>query len=82
MWRILDFYKEDINKADLPFLVIEKCAHKEIEFEKIEDIFDKKLMENAQEEWDLWLRDIVVPSLPKREDVFIELKALLAEIFN
>lgn len=82
LWRVLGFYKEDINKADLPSLVIKKCSHKGIEFEKIEDIFDKKLMENAQEEWDLWLRDIVVPSLPKREDVFIELKALLAEIFN
>ena len=82
LWRILGFYKEDINMAALPALIVKKCAHKGIEFKKIEDIFDKKLMENAQEEWDFWLRDIVVPSLPNREDVFAELKLLLDEIFS
>jgi len=82
LWRILGFYKEDITKTDLPSLVIKKCSYKGIEFKQIEDIFDKKLMENAQEEWDLWLRDIVVSILPNREVVFAELKTLLAEIFN
>ena len=82
LWRVLGFYKKDINKDALPALVVKKCAHKGIGFKKIEDIFDKKLMENAQEEWDFWLRDIVVPSLPNREDVFAELKLLLDEIFS
>lgn len=54
---------------------------KRIIFESIDGIFGKKLLAHDQQEWNFWLRDIVVPSLPEQDFVFSKLKAFLNKIF-
>ena len=81
MWSILSTYKEKIDAEALPELVHQKCAAKGIVFNGIEDIFNNTLMKNAQQEWERWLKDIVIPFLPDRTMVLESLQKNLGNIF-
>jgi len=81
LWSILSTYKEKIDTEALPELVHQKCAAKGIVFNGIEDIFNNTLMKNAQQEWERWLKDIVIPFLPDRTMVLESLQKNLGNIF-
>jgi len=81
LWRIFKDYYKDLNLEILPNLVKHKCFHKNVSFNEIEDIFQEKLMANADKEWTAWLSD-VVRELPEKQVVIEELRYILREIFG
>lgn len=82
LWRIFHSYQQTLNYQILPELTHKKCAHKQVAFTSVSDIYNDKLMKNAQEEWNQWLKDIVFGELPDRALVLAELKAFLEGVFR
>lgn len=81
IWRILKSYSDKLHLNILPDLVQKKCAHKAVSFEKIEDVFQEKLLLNLEQEWQPWLADIV-KNLPNKGIVLSDLREILIPIFN
>lgn len=51
LWRIFGEYDDQIDKKTLSNLVTQKCALKSIQFQSMDDLFQKRLMEYISE-WD------------------------------
>lgn len=82
LWSILKYYAGEITPDIIPNLTQEKCAHKSVIFDNINDIFNEKLMLNVDEEWESWLGGIVVSGLPEKCVVIQDLKENLGKIFK
>lgn len=80
LWRILGDYGEQIDKAILPALVNQKCENKSITFQRVDDLFEVRLIEHLIE-WERWLSP-VMPNLPKKDIVISELRMQLKGIFE
>lgn len=80
LWRILKEYSKEIDVKQIPSLTQKKCAHKNVVFNGIEDIFQHKLLENFEKEWIYWLSDIV-QDLPDKDQVIKDLRSHFSKIF-
>lgn len=80
LWRILREYGPAIDRASIPGLVKRKCDIKDVVFNGIDDIFQSRLMEILKKDWDQWLSPIV-PMVPEREELLIDLRAELEKIW-
>lgn len=81
IWRILTSYAHNLNLEKFSQMVEEKCSHKGINFQGIDDIFQEKLILNMEKEWESWLSGIVT-DIPDRNTVLLDLKSKLAGLFK
>ena len=80
LWRIFHEYGHEINQIALPDLVKQKCAHKGIQFESEEQLFQEILLKHLVE-WNTWLSK-VVPNLPDKDTVLNDLRVQLKRVFG
>lgn len=78
LWRMFSTYKEIINVDLIPDLAAKKCAHKNLVFHGLTDIFAENLMQNLDTAWEQWVRPLVV-TLPEKKLVIEELKRIFEE---
>lgn len=80
LWSIFNTYKNNLNYVIIPEIVNQKCIHRGVVFEKVEDIFTDQLMENLKISWQQWVRPLV-NNLPELEEVIRKIKAEMYLIF-
>lgn len=80
LWRIMGSYSDMLKLDIIPALVKQKCLHKGVPFDGIDDIFQENLILNLEKEWESWLSDIV-PNLPEKDLVISDLKRTLGKVF-
>ncbi len=73
IWRIVTDFQKVLDWSNIPNLIQNKCIHKHVVYNGIDDIFQEKLMINVDNEWEKWL-SAVVNDLPQKKEVIDALK--------
>ena len=81
IWRILNTYKNQLDFTNFYVLLHEKCAAKNVVFEKTEDFFEKDMLAYVEKTWEQWLSPLV-PELPTYNQIIEELKPQIEAIIK
>ena len=62
LWSVLGTYQEGLNLTDLGDRLREKCRLRHVDFDRPEDFFDPRIVDNVLLEWEssleLWVRGL------------------------
>lgn len=81
LWRILGFYRDQMDFADFAPFVAAKCAVRQVTFMDAEDFFQPAMLAHVQSTWNQWL-DPLVPDLPPFETVVRSLRPQIAQLLS
>jgi predicted nucleotidyltransferase component of viral defense system len=81
LWRLFTTYGSQIDKNQLPSLLQQKCAHRNVGYSRIEDFFTPELMTEAKTHWQGNLRPFV-SELPECELVLHDLRTLMDAVLQ
>ncbi len=79
LWCILKNYSYSVNSARVIQTLIQKCSHREVSYENINDFFTIELVQEARLHWQSTL-GILLKELPACEQVLSETKALISKL--
>lgn len=79
LWRVLGAYREQMNLADFPALLRDKCAVRNVAFAIPEDFFHERMLAYVEKTWEQWLGPLV-PGLPSFGAVIGELRPNVASL--
>ena len=80
LWRVLKKFGAGLQKEILPELLAKKCAHRDVKYERLEDFFTPRLLQETRGNWEKNLGNFV-KNLPPCDDVLNELKEMLPKFF-
>lgn len=80
LWRLLQDFEKDIDKALLPELLLLKCKHKGVSYAELSDFFTDDLVSEARTHWDGNLGSFI-RDLPVCDTVLDDLRNLLPRYF-
>ena len=81
LYSINDVYNDRINWSEVSKHLESKCAHKSIYYESIENFFDEQVIEDAKNQWGMWLDHLTQRPL-EFSDVLAKLKRVMADKFT
>jgi predicted nucleotidyltransferase component of viral defense system len=81
LWRVLGAYKNQMDLADFPAFLTEKCAVRNVTFMSPEDFFQEAMLAYIEKTWDQWLGPLV-PALPSFKTVIGELHPQIAALVS
>lgn len=82
LWRLFNTYEHQIQGKTLRKIVPQKSKNKGVHFKNISELFNEKLITHTENEWDVWLKDVVPGSLPAQKEVLEYLKVTLFSVFH
>lgn len=78
LWRVFGAYAKVLKKRTLPDLLWKKCAHRGVEYEKLDDFFTERLVAEARANWERNL-GAFVKDLPPCDQVLQELRVMISK---
>ena len=82
LWRILNQYNDGLDGKQITKLLDQKCKHREVSFQSLDDFFSEELVSEAHKHWEANLAPFLV-ELPECSVVLEDLKGLLSGlVFN
>ncbi len=77
LWQVLGAYKEQMDLADFPAVLRQKCAVRNVSFRGPEDFLPHTMLDSIEKTWNQWLGPLV-PALPPFQTVIGELRPQIA----
>ena len=80
LWRILEDLGDTLDPSQVRAILENKCEHREVAFQCVDDFFTDELVHEARVAWDESLGTVVVGELPPWEHVLERLKSLVGQL--
>lgn len=80
LWRVLTTFGDTLDRTCLPALLAQKCAHRGVSYQSLEDFFTEPLVAEAMKQWKTNIQTFAAGA-PPGERVLEELRALLPGFF-
>ncbi len=80
LWRILEDLGDTLDTDQVRAILEEKCTHREVWFDNLDDFFTDELLHGARLDWDARLGGVVPGKLPDWDGVLERLKALVGQL--
>ena len=81
LWCVLKKYANSIDPAKVISTLDQKCLHREVTYQTVDDFFTAELLAEARQHWQSTLR-VLVLELPGVEQVLQETKSLIEKLFE
>ncbi len=81
LWCVLRKYGANLDSQRVIATLDQKCQHRTVNYQTIDDFFTNELLAEAQQHWQPTLRVLVV-DLPECDHVIQETRALIARLFK
>jgi uncharacterized protein len=81
LWRVLGAYRDQMDLSDFRFLLQEKCALRNVNYQGPEDFFPESMLAYIKKTWNQWLGPLV-PDLPSFDVVITNLRPQVATILQ
>ena len=80
LWRILGAYGAQMDLAEFPAFLHQKCAARDVTFSDPDSFFPNAMLAEVEKTWRQWLGPLV-PDLPTYETVMNAVRSSVAELF-
>lgn len=81
LWCVLNKYGDSIDSVKVISTLNQKCQHRAVEYQTVEDFFTTELLAEARQHWQPTLR-VLVLDLPELERVIEETRKAIQKLFK